>query len=107
MKKKFGKTLLYRRDEDAVHGFIHPTPWDNGETMMEMNRNIAIYNLFDDILPEHSIPLIIHHASYLGDWIREIEARTDIRFNRDGTWIEWWTPIKGGKNETDGNRSKE
>jgi hypothetical protein len=64
--------------------------------MPEMNSNIAIYQFFQDILPENSIPLIIHHASYLGDWIRDIEERTNIRFNRDGTWIEWWTPIKQG-----------
>jgi hypothetical protein len=96
MKGKFGNTIVYRRDEGAIHGFIHPTPWDDTETMPEMNSNIAIYQLFQDILPENSIPLIIHHASYLGDWIRDIEERTNIRFNRDGTWIEWWTPIKQG-----------
>lgn len=96
MKGRYGNTLLYRRDEGAIHGFIHPTPWDDTETMPEMNSNIAIYQLFQDILPENSIPLIIHHASYLGDWIRGIEERTNIRFNRDGTWIEWWTPIKQG-----------
>lgn len=100
MKGKYGNTLLYRRDEGAIHGFIHPTPWDDSVTMPEMNMNIALYQLFDDILPEHSIPLIIHHASYLGDWIRDIEARTDIRFKRDGTWIEWWTPLKSGKDKT-------
>jgi hypothetical protein len=99
IKGKYGNTILYRRDEGAIHGFIHPTPWDDSETMPEMNMNIALYQLFEDILPEHSIPLIIHHASYLGDWIRDIEARTDIRFKRDGTWIEWWTPLKGGKDE--------
>jgi hypothetical protein len=106
MKGKYSKTLLYRRDEGAFHGFIHPTPWDDSETMVEMNRNIAIYRFFEDILPEFSIPLIIHHSSYLGDWIRDIEARTDVRFNRDGTWVEWWTPIKGGKSETGGTGSK-
>jgi hypothetical protein len=100
MKDRFGNTILYRRDEGAIHGFIHPTPWDDFETMPEMNQNIAIYQFFQDILPEHSIPLIIHHASYLGDWIRNIEAKTDVRFKRDGTWIEWWTPIKGGKSKT-------
>jgi hypothetical protein len=97
MKSEFGDTILYSRIEGAIHGFIHPTPWDNFETMPEMNQNIAIYGFFQDILPEHSIPLIIHHASYLGDWIRDIEARTNIRFKRDGTWIEWWEPIIGGK----------
>ncbi len=93
MKERFGDTILYKRDEGAIHGFIHPTPWDDFETTPEMNQNIAIYGFFQDILPEHSIPLIIHHASYLGDWIRDIETRTDVRFTRDGTWIEWWAPI--------------
>lgn len=102
MKEKFCDTILYTRDEGAIHGFIHPTPWDDFETMPEMNQNIAIYGLFQDILPEHSIPLIVHHASYLGDWIRDIETRTDIRFPRDGTWIEWWEPIKDEKSETGG-----
>ncbi len=94
LKEEFGETFLYRRDEGANHGFIHPTPWDDAETLPEMNRNIVIHRLFEDVLPEHSTPLIIHHASYLGDWIREIEARTEIRFTRDGTWIEWWNPVR-------------
>ncbi len=59
---------------------------------MEMDRNIFLHRFFEDILPEHSTPLIIHHASYLGDWIRKIESTTDITFGRDGTWIEWWNP---------------
>lgn len=94
LKRKFGNTILYSRDEGAVHGFIHPTPWDDDDTMPEMNTNIAVYQFFQDILPEHSVPLIIHHASYLGDWVRNIEERTDIRFTRDGTWIEWWKPLE-------------
>jgi hypothetical protein len=92
LKDRFGNHLLYRRDEGANHGFIRPTPWDDGETMMEMDRNIFLHRLFEDILPEHSTPLIIHHASYLGDWIRQIESKTNIAFNREGTWIEWWNP---------------
>ena len=91
LKERFGSTLRYRSDEGANHGFIHPTPWDDSETISENNRNIAMYRLFDDILPPHSVPLIIHHASYLGDWIREIESRLDVAFKRDGTWIEWWS----------------
>lgn len=97
MKAEFPNTLLYRTDEGAVHGFIHPTPWDDAQTAAEMNTNIGLYQLFEDILPRYSVPLIIHHASYLGDWIRDIEARTDIRFRREGTWIEWWSPIKEGR----------
>ncbi len=91
LKERFGNTLRYRSDEGANHGFIHPTPWDDSETISENNRNIAMYRLFDDILPPHSVPLIIHHASYLGDWIREIESRLEVAFKRDGTWIEWWS----------------
>lgn len=37
----------------------------------------------------HSIDTsIIYHVSLLGDWIREIELKTDLTFGRDGTWIE-------------------
>ena len=96
LKGRFGNTLLYRTDEGANHGFIHPTPWDDAETMWENNRNIAMYRLFDDILPRHSVPLIIHHSSYLGDWIRGIESDHRVAFRRDGTWIDWWsqpTPV--------------
>jgi hypothetical protein len=96
LKDCFGSHFLYRREEGANHGFIRPTPWDDSETMQEMDRNIFLYRFFEDILPEHSTPLIIHHASYLGDWIRQIESMTDIMFSRDGTWIEWWNPsLKG------------
>ena len=92
LKDRFGDTFLYRRDEGANHGFIRPTPWDDGETIQEIDRNIFLHRFFEDILPECSTPLIIHHASYLGDWIRQIESATDITFSREGTWIEWWNP---------------
>ena len=92
LKDRFGSTFLYRRDEGANHGFIRPTPWDDGETMQETDRNIFLLRLFEDILPEHSTPLIIHHASYLGDWIRQIESTAGVTFSREGTWIEWWNP---------------
>ena len=92
LKDRFGDFLLYRTDEGANHGFIHPTPWDDDETMSENNMNIMMYRLFDDILPAHSVPLIIHHSSYLGDWIRQIESELNVVFKRDGTWIEWWSP---------------
>jgi hypothetical protein len=97
LKDRFGDHFLYRRDEGASHGFIRPTPWDDGETMMEMDRNIFLHRFFEDILPEHSTPLIIHHASYLGDWIRYIESTTGITFGREGTWIEWWNPLLEGR----------
>ncbi|NWG04620.1 MAG: hypothetical protein HXY44_17345, partial [Syntrophaceae bacterium] len=93
LKDQFGGHFLYRRDEGANHGFIRPTPWDDGETMAEMDRTIFLNRFFEDILPEHSTPLIIHHASYLGEWIRQIESSTGIFFSRDGTWIEWWNPL--------------
>ncbi len=96
LKDRFGSLFLYRRDEGANHGFIRPTPWDDSETLQEMDRNIFLHRLFEDVLPEHSTPLIIHHASYLGDWIRQIESKTDITFRRDGTWIEWWNPFPEG-----------
>jgi hypothetical protein len=92
LKDRFKNHLLYRRDEGANHGFIRPTPWDDSETLQEIDRNIFLHRFFEDILPEHSIPLIIHHASYLGDWIRKIESTSRITFSRDGTWIEWWNP---------------
>jgi hypothetical protein len=92
LKERFESHFLYRRDEGANHGFIRPTPWDDSETLQEMDRNIFLHRFFEDILPEHSTPLIIHHASYLGDWIRQIESTTGITFSRDGTWIEWWNP---------------
>ena len=94
LKDKFKSHLLYRRDEGANHGFIRPTPWDDSETLQEMDRNIFLHRFFEDILPEHSIPLIIHHASYLGDWIRKIESMSGITFSRGGTWIEWWNPSR-------------
>ncbi len=92
LKEQYGNLFLYRRDEGANHGFIHPTPWDDGETMQETDRNIFLNRFFEDILPEHSTPLIIHHASFLGDWIRQIESIGEVTFNREGTWIEWWNP---------------
>lgn len=92
LKDRFGRYFLYRRDEGANHGFIRPTPWDNSETLQEIDTNIFLHRLFDDILPDRSTPLIIHHASYLADWIRQIESTKRVAFSRSGTWIEWWNP---------------
>jgi len=92
LKDRFGSHFLYRRDEGANHGFIRPTPWDDSETLQEIDRNIFLHGFFEDVLPEHSTPLIIHHASHPGDWIRQIESTTGISFSREGTWIEWWNP---------------
>jgi len=73
-----------------VHGFIHPTPWDTRQTEANIQKAIYLYGLQNDILPPNSTPLIIHHASGLGDWIREIEHREKIRFKRLASIIAWW-----------------
>jgi hypothetical protein len=90
IKEEFPDHWGYSRKEGAVHGFIHPTPWDSKETEAANQKNIGLYGLNLDILPEHSTPLIIHHASPLGDWIREIETRETVYFKREGTIIGWW-----------------
>ena len=90
LKEEFGDSWAYSKAEGAVHGFIHPTPWDTGKTFANTQKNIAIYGLSRDILPVNSTPLIIHHASALGDWIREIEKREDIQYRRYGSIIGWW-----------------
>lgn len=90
LKKEFPKEWAYSRDEGAIHGFIHPTPWDTEETSQAIQRTIAQYGLSMDILPAHSIPLIIHHASGLGDWIRKIERREGVQFKRLVSIIAWW-----------------
>jgi len=90
LKPKFPYHFGYLKEEGANHGFIHPTPWDTPEISREINRNIAMYQLAVDILPNHSTPLIIHHASGLADWIRQIEENENIQFERVGTTIGWW-----------------
>ena len=90
LKEEFHDQLGYSSSEGAIHGFIHPTPWDTGETAASIQKNISLYGLQNDILPPHSTPLIIHHASGLGHWIREIERREEIWFKRYGTIIGWW-----------------
>jgi len=97
LKEEFHDQLGYSSSEGAIHGFIHPTPWDTGETAASIQKNISLYGLQNDILPPHSTPLIIHHASGLGHWIREIERREEIWFKRYGTIIGWWeTPQRCG-----------
>jgi len=90
LKEQFPKQLGYSSREGANHGFIHPTPWDTKESAAEIQKNISLYGLLNDILPPHSTPLIIHHASGLGDWIREIERREGLCFKRYGSIIGWW-----------------
>ena len=90
LKEEFFDWLGYSTREGANHGFIHPTPWDTGETEAGNQKNISLYGLQNDILPLHSTPLIIHHASGLAQWIREIERRENLRFKRYGSIIGWW-----------------
>jgi hypothetical protein len=90
LKSEFPRQWAYSRQEGAIHGFIHPTPWDTSETESNNRRIISLYGLLNDILPDRSIPLIIHHASALGDWIRVIEKKEGIQFKREGTTIGWW-----------------
>lgn len=90
LKEEFPSEWGYSKVEGAIHGFIHPTPWDTKETFSNTQKNIAIYGLSQDILPPNSTPLIIHHASSLGDWIREIEQREKIQYKRYGSVIGWW-----------------
>ncbi len=90
LKEEYPHQMGYSSKEGAIHGFIHPTPWDTKETAARIQQTISIYGLPNDILPPHSTPLIIHHASGLGDWIREIEQREGLRFKRYGSIIGWW-----------------
>jgi len=90
LKNEFPFQWAYANRDGAIHGFIHPTPWDTPETATNIQRTLAMYNLPADIIPAHSIPLIIHHASGLADWIREIEQKKQIRYERYVTVIGWW-----------------
>jgi len=90
LREEFPFQWAYSRGEGAVHGFIHPTPWDTEETANRIRQTIERYALFEDVLPPRSIPLIVHHASALGDWIREIERRERLRFERYVSVIGWW-----------------
>ncbi|MCP4020361.1 MAG: hypothetical protein GY729_00845 [Desulfobacteraceae bacterium] len=90
LKADFLNHFGYMKQEGAVHGFIHPTPWDTQETSYNTNRTISLHQLARDILPPHSTPLIIHHFCGLGDWIREVEIREKVEFARVGSTIGWW-----------------
>ena len=96
LKEEFPRQLGYSRQEGAVHGFIHPTPWDTRETEANIQKIIYLYGLQNDILPPHSTPLIIHHASGLGEWIREIERRENLCFRRHGSIVAWWEAPREG-----------
>lgn len=90
IKERFPFQWAYSRGEGAIHGFIHPTPWDTPETAANIQGVIDRFDLSSDILPRHSIPLIIHHSSGLADWIRIIEEREEVRFERYVSVIGWW-----------------
>ncbi len=90
LKNEFPFQWAYANRDGAIHGFIHPTPWDTPETEAKIQRILRGHHLPADIIPAHSIPLIIHHASGLADWIREIERREQIQFKRYVTVIGWW-----------------
>jgi len=90
LKDEFPDVWGYTRADGANHGFIHPTPWDSEATSQNIQDVIGRCDLAPDILPSHSTPLIIHHASGLADWIRKIEKTERIQFRRYGTIIGWW-----------------
>jgi hypothetical protein len=90
LKEEFPQQIGYSSKEGAIHGFIHPTAWDTAETEANIQKTIYLYGLQNDILPPHSTPLIVHHASALGFWIREIERRERLWFKRYDSIIGWW-----------------
>ncbi len=100
LKEDFPMAFGYLRSEGGNHGFIHPTPWDTPESENRTQSIIAQYGLNRDILPNHSTPLIIHHASVLGAWIRRIEKSEAIQFKRYGAIIGWWDLGESRSNET-------
>lgn len=93
LKSHYPRTLGYLRQEGGNHGFIHPTPWDSEDSENNIRRTTALYNLHIDILPPHSTPLIIHHASSLGRWVRLVETSTGTLFPRLGSIIAWWDQL--------------
>jgi hypothetical protein len=95
LKEEFPHQMGYSSKEGAIHGLIHPTAWDTKEISAKIQQTLYLYGLPNDILPPHSTPLIIHHASGLADWIREIEVEEKLWFKRNGSIIGWWeTPSK-------------
>lgn len=90
LKDEFPREFLYRRDEGACHGFIHPTPWDSPETLAETNAYVFAWGLYRDVLPDKSTPLIVHHGSALGRWLRSIEEEQGLELKRSGSIIQWW-----------------
>jgi hypothetical protein len=94
LKRLFPFQWGYLRNEGGHHGFIHPTPWDTPEIAARMEALVKKHDLAADIFPTHSTPLIIHHGSGLGEWIRQLEQHTGIPFKRSGAIIGWWEKDK-------------
>lgn len=90
LKEEFPLQWSYANRDGAIHGLIHPTPWDCPETDARFQQVTTAYRLHADILPSRSIPLIVHHASGLSDWIRQIETDEKICFQRYVSVIGWW-----------------
>ncbi len=63
LKTTFPTSWLYSNREGALHGYIHSTPWDTRQSAANTHKIFALCGLADDILPPHSTPLIVHHAS--------------------------------------------
>ena len=79
LKDKFGSDFLYRRDEGANHGFIRPTPWDDGETMQEMDRNIFLHRSLRRHSPGSQHPT--HHPPRLVPWRLDPPDRIHNRYH--------------------------
>jgi len=90
LKDEFPLQWGYSNRDGAIHGLIHPTPWDLPETDALFRQVSAAYRMHADILPSRSIPLIIHHAAGLAGWIRQIEVSEKICFERYVSVIGWW-----------------
>jgi len=97
LKKEFPLQWAYSNRDGAIHGLIHPTPWDSPETDSHIRQVTASCRMHSDILPAHSVPLIIHHASGLADWIREIESTEKMCFERYVSVIGWWREAMLGR----------
>src|SRR3972149_4112720 len=82
VKEEFPDNWFYATGDGASHGFIHPTPWDSTETGREMSSIIFAYGLNRDILPRHSIPLIIHHACGLAELVKKLERNEGLPLKR-------------------------
>ncbi len=76
---------MKKRDHIAII-----SSYSEGESYGLLGPQIAVYEFERDILPPNSTPLVIHHASVLGDWIRKVEMQEQIHYRRYGSIIGWW-----------------